>query len=167
MSIEEIIKERWDYPNADKLDWNNAKDDIDKLLSSLEVANKEIGKLGGSLAGLGSDLDVQKKWVDELESYFRLEVNRLTDELAKEKERARLIQEHADKLGGIISGQTDERLELEMEIEVLTEKLNNQIDSTKEWTERALQAEAQLASIKADESIGKLEIEVVDEELNE
>jgi len=35
------IRERWDYPNADKLDWNEAKDTIDLLLFICKMLEKE------------------------------------------------------------------------------------------------------------------------------
>ena len=38
------IEERWDYPNADKLDWNNAKDDIGRLLSKIKEFDDAIAK---------------------------------------------------------------------------------------------------------------------------
>jgi len=38
------IEERWDYPNADKLDWNNAKDDIDSLLSRIKELQQDLDR---------------------------------------------------------------------------------------------------------------------------
>jgi len=36
------IEERWDYPNADKLDWNNAKDDVDSLISRIKRLGEQL-----------------------------------------------------------------------------------------------------------------------------
>lgn len=36
------IEEEWDYPNADKLDWNKAKDTVDYLLSYIKKLKEAI-----------------------------------------------------------------------------------------------------------------------------
>lgn len=44
MTIDEI-REKWDYPNADKLDWNEAKDTVDFLLSQYDKLKEKIKEL--------------------------------------------------------------------------------------------------------------------------
>jgi len=41
MDIKEI-EEEWDYPNADELDWNKAKDAVDYLLSRIKELEERI-----------------------------------------------------------------------------------------------------------------------------
>jgi len=109
------------------------------LLTSLEKEEQahtmSVYDLSVKIAEVGIALEGEKEQID----YFRTEVNRLTDELAKEKERADLIQQHADKLGEIISGQTDVRLEKEAELEQAEERIreleNSLIEVNKNWME--------------------------------
>ena len=44
MKIEKIeeIEAMWDYPNADNLDWNDAKDTVDFLLSRIRTLEEGI-----------------------------------------------------------------------------------------------------------------------------
>jgi len=49
MSKEEEIRERWDYPNADSLDWNDAKGDIQSLLTLLDQEREKVKELEGQL----------------------------------------------------------------------------------------------------------------------
>ena len=44
MKIEDEIRNKWDYPNADELDWNDAKDDIDRLLIHIKELEDRIKK---------------------------------------------------------------------------------------------------------------------------
>lgn len=54
MKIKEI-EERWDYPNADKLDWNNAKDDIDSLLSECKRLEARV-----------KEFEERQRWINEV-----------------------------------------------------------------------------------------------------
>lgn len=42
MSKSEEIKEKWDYPDSDGLDWNDAKDDISILLAEIAELKKDV-----------------------------------------------------------------------------------------------------------------------------
>jgi len=81
---------------------------------------------------LESSLEKEKEQSD----YFRLETNQLTDELGKEREKVKLIQKHADKLGGIINSQIDVRIEKEVEleqVELRLKKLVGAVEAIIDW----------------------------------
>ncbi len=103
------------------------------------------------------------------------------------EKKIKLIQEHADKLGVVITSQTEKRLKLEEKISELDDRIEKLAIIIDKYAGRIikaderikeletelrkgsccnlichaekLQLEIQLASIKADESIGRLEVE--------
>ena len=50
MKVEEEISIKWDYPNADNLDWNDAKNDMDNLLSRIRELEEGIRQLKQDLS---------------------------------------------------------------------------------------------------------------------
>ena len=61
------IRERWSYPNADKLDWNNAKDDIDSCLSHISTLEERVNHYQSHYEA------TMQMWKQEQEKVRRLE----------------------------------------------------------------------------------------------
>lgn len=75
------IREKWDYPNADNLDWNDARDDIDKLLFLLEEKERKIEDYKRMHADL---IQWQKETTHEIVD-LRARIKELTEGIEKHR----------------------------------------------------------------------------------
>lgn len=171
-------------------------------IDTIDQLDKAAGKHLNNLSKI-ADLEVALEKEREQTDHFRLETNRLTDELAKEKERVEAMEEqigldiislaqekervafwvesYDEELAH--SKQAEKRLESERisvnELSLANQELMEKVRKleyimtcdpdhwdtayvnwvTERFEERIKELETQLASIKDDESIGRLEVE--------
>ncbi len=148
MSIEEI-KERLDVATPDKLSIQY-REDIQTLLSSLEREKERADKLEYNQWYLHPESDTKNPpyygkgltWIQ----YAQMEFKRAN----KAEEKGKLLQEHADKLGEIITEQNKKRLELEAEKDSETRWAKEYFDKWKVAEVRIKELEVEIESYESE-----------------